>query len=275
MLTDRSLDAGATTCLACPEGQSSLAGASYCTGCSSAPPGYYLTPSYDHGNDNIQCILKYGPSPGSFGGLVQSSAAALAFASCNQQPSCLAFNTYTGTGADGANCVTDVCYCTKTATSFNALQLGYNYQFFCFYTRCPRGSYCPGGTTQPIACPAGTYSQAIGSSFCVNYPPNPPFPPRQAPGYCSNLAQGKNAYQISTRNFSGDGGKDFSASKAVDGNFNCGTPGGSENFISSTYWDTSGPLSPWWYVDLDSTQTVAQVFIKNRVTCCSGDQIIH
>lgn len=110
-------------------------------------------------------------------------------------------------------------------------------------------SFWSQGTTRPVA--TSMSGEGIGlSQLCVQL--------NQADGYCPNLAQGMLAYQSSVL---------YNAlpAFALDGNANPDAGGGS----SCTHTDAE--LSPWWSVDLGSPHPVAQVFIKNRNDCCSGN----
>ena len=129
--------------------------------------------------------------------------------------------------------------------------------------------YCSSPCLVYGALPSSLVGKVSGlSPFPPPLPPAPPFPPIQAAGYCPNLAQGKTAAQSTTHSSHG-----FVASNAVDGQAGCTDVNGvsQSGFSHTADSGPGGELSPWWTVDLGSPVTVAQVFVKNRANCCSGE----
>lgn len=56
---------------------------------------------------------------------------------------------------DNTTVIDDWCY--------SGVQRGYG-------GRCPAGYYCEAGVTNPVKCPAGSYSSSEGASFCDECP---------------------------------------------------------------------------------------------------------
>ena len=82
----------------------------------------------------------------------------------------------------------------------------YKIIFYCSISeggyRCPAGKYCPEGTTSPLNCPPGSYSERSGLGFCDPCPAGYYCPegivdyskyPCKAGYYCT---EGKNNWKV-------------------------------------------------------------------------------
>ena len=202
---------------------------------------------------------------------------AISASSITSNPLCWASPRVTGDGYVGCDVV---AYCVDSIGSplplvgrYVSIQIvgsssdsygNANILTLCEVKVCPLSNCICGDSVYPNTCPPSPPSPSPPPTP-PPLPPAPPFPPLQAAGYCPNLAQGKSVAQSST--YLG-----FAASNAVDGNAN--PQWGGFSCTSTTATSPGFELSPWWYVDLGSPLTVAQVFIKNRQDCCSGEMLL-